>query len=738
MRIKAALIALLIVLVAPCVAARAQTDQPLFESANTLHDAVVPEDGGFLLTGTTPEGTAWAERLGEDGEALWQRTPLRSVDGAIEMVATLPEGDFALLHTREEGEERERILMRMNSRGEMVVKIDLPEGTDSLLALEDGFLAFGAYTGADGGYILRLTRMDFSGKTIWQRDYSASLMEWNLTSAAHAGDRLLLTGMWRNAESGDYCGGLLCMDAQGNALWNCLFADSGFSVMEAVTATPDGGAAAVGWIFEPGGAMRGLAARVDRDGAILWRREYPLAEGSSFSSVLEMDDALLIAQTREGEGTGEGALLLIGEGGETLAERRDMPMDGRLLRDEDGALWMAGMRAEGEQWRTVLERAEVPVESEEAIQSATLEAEWLGTTEALAFVLDDARVLEALSVLLAERHPAEAPPDLTANGMRRFALRTADGETFELYWSSWRFDRTFLRGADGFFSLDHSVGAYLLALCRALESGAYTPQIDPTHAAFLAEYGWAIDYRIGQAVETLPARFVCRADDETSYYWTFHALLARDAGFDLSAFGGRTVTVTLYNARALTPERYPRVESPRAVVISLEGEIVGAYLSQGYDAKRAWSLRGNGYRELLGPKRLSDWFLEHTEKTARAEAIAAMEPDAVLRAYLTAQIEGDTETLLACQPCARTLDAMLANCGGAALYQKGTAREGDAIAEILSIEPYAEAERERVYVATWRVRENAFDPEEGDTVTRYAMLVKEAGGWKVDGFTTGL
>ncbi len=363
--------------------------------------------------------------------------------------------------------------------------------------------------------------------------------------------------------------------------------------------------------------------------------------------------------------------------------------------------------------------------------------------------LSDPDTIQTILDMLDTAVPAQAVEDTGWSRDTKIVLTFASGERYEVYWSNWRFEPTYLLREDGLYEMDHGVGEYLYALASTLLWGQFIPEVEPSHAALFADYGWVLDYGIGSTVEKLPEKLVCRADDEASYYWVFHALLMRDTGMDITPALGQDVAVTIYRVHPLEQGAQRAIELPRGIVLSQGETVLGALLSQGYDARRAWSLKGNDYQALLGDTTLDAWLARESELTEKEAALVPLEPKAVLESYLKAWMADDIEGMIATTAKSKTLSYMLNGCGDDRLYSRMEERLKDPLnSKIVQIykvalceeEHVEQTENRKVFTASWRIDENRFDPPAGNDISRYVVMVQESvrTGWRVEAFNTGM
>ncbi len=175
--------------------------------------------------------------------------------------------------------------------------------------------------------------------------------------------------------------------------------------------------------------------------------------------------------------------------------------------------------------------------------------------------------------------------------------------------------------------------------------------VDKADAAFLKRYGWTPLFRINSGTVKLPDRFVHRAGEfPVVLYWAYNNELNRDIGLDLAPYLGREVEVTLYKVvEPLPPFMDPRRWAGRAVVVKVEGRIVGAWIDAGRHYGFACSLKGRRLEEITG-RTFAQWVagvIDYDDATERR--LAALAPEEVIRTYYAAVNRRDYRMARACE-----------------------------------------------------------------------------------------
>lgn len=132
------------------------------------------------------------------------------------------------------------------------------------------------------------------------------------------------------------------------------------------------------------------------------------------------------------------------------------------------------------------------------------------------------------------------------------------------------------------------------------------PVIDPESGkplaavAFLAAYGWTVTQTLAIHQVQLPPSFVHKPGAfPLPIYWAFNNELSKAIGLDFKPYLGQPVTATVYAlaepVALLAP--YPEV---RAIVLTSESIIVGAWITSGLSLDGACSLAGWQFKDILG------------------------------------------------------------------------------------------------------------------------------------------
>jgi hypothetical protein len=122
--------------------------------------------------------------------------------------------------------------------------------------------------------------------------------------------------------------------------------------------------------------------------------------------------------------------------------------------------------------------------------------------------------------------------------------------------------------------------------------------------------------------------------------------LSKAIGFDIVPYLGQTVQASLYQLNELLPEVFRPYTKARAVVLTLEGKIIGAWIDQGRHYGFACSLNRKRFEEIGGlgwSKWLSSSGVVDVSKEKESK-FATMTPEEIIKVYYTALDAHDYQT----------------------------------------------------------------------------------------------
>lgn len=290
---------------------------------------------------------------------------------------------------------------------------------------------------------------------------------------------------------------------------------------------------------------------------------------------------------------------------------------------------------------------------------------------------------------------------------------------------------------------------------RATEDQPDGQRDDPRRAEIelLAQYGWTPEHRINSYPVRLPENLQHQAGTfPIKLYWAYNNELNGDIGLDLTPHLGREATLSIYRLAEPLPDFLrPRTEA-RAVVLSRDGEVIGAWIDAGRHSSFACSLKRRGFEDITGLT-WDDWVAGFIDRDDPLEQeLARLGPEEIIRTYWQAVNDGDHRRAYATLS-RRTLAQWLstnmdnnfhANRDFADAYA-GEGLDNYLAAEVLGIREYTPAEPPGESLAGARSYEVKVDIEVKKTVsegsgvaTRFTTVKPEAGlGWRIVGMGTG-
>lgn len=213
---------------------------------------------------------------------------------------------------------------------------------------DGGYIALGStLVAADGGgEDLLLVKTDSQGSEVWTRRFpgmaAASVAETADGGYIAGGYNVSRTGAGEN-ETYQGTSFLIRTDSSGNEIWRQALPDEKVS---AVRATPDGGYAAVGWLWNPSGSENETTAiitKTDGNGTLAWNRTFPGAAANA--GIVTADGEYVIGGTRSPfvYDIGDAFLTRLDADGNTLWSRNyDLPVIFDIEETAEGGVVYSG------------------------------------------------------------------------------------------------------------------------------------------------------------------------------------------------------------------------------------------------------------------------------------------------------------------------------------------------------------------------------------------------------------
>ncbi len=207
----------------------------------------------------------------------------------------------------------------------------------------------------------------------------------------------------------------------------------------------------------------------------------------------------------------------------------------------------------------------------------------------------------------------------------------------------------------------------LIALFCCLFLAACTSGVTHHQAQeLLLKYGWTTTGRQATYRITLPQRFEHRPGEfPIPIYWAYNNELSKAIGLDLSPHLGQRVEVTVYELQEELPESLRPYTEARAVVVTHDGEIIGAWIDKGRHYAFACSLDRKPFEEIVGLD-WSEWLVAsgvvNLDNPVEKE-LATLSPEEIIACYYQALDDHDDERAYACLTRRSLTDFLFTNMG---------------------------------------------------------------------------
>ena len=177
----------------------------------------------------------------------------------------------------------------------------------------------GAWIGVEGnGYKdAIIVKFDGDGNVVWKKNFGGSVDDL-FTSVTTASDGGFIavgysdpasfgTGDWIGVDGkGEVDATIVKFDANGNIVWAYNFGGSGSELFSSVSATSDGGFAAVGYSLETPSNVDAIIVKFDGEGNVIWNTNFGGSGVDIFNSITTTSDGGLVAVGySESFGTGD-------------------------------------------------------------------------------------------------------------------------------------------------------------------------------------------------------------------------------------------------------------------------------------------------------------------------------------------------------------------------------------------------------------------------------------------------
>jgi len=291
----------------------------------------------------------------------------------------------------------------------------------------------------------------------------------------------------------------------------------------------------------------------------------------------------------------------------------------------------------------------------------------------------------------------------------------------------------------------------VILLAAVLMTSCTTTPTETYHQAqeLLARYGWTTTGQWATHQITLPQSFEHRPGEfPIPIYWAYNNELSKAIGLDMSPYLGQRVEATVYELQEELPEfLWPHTQA-RAVVVTCDGKIIGAWIDKGRHYAFACSLDRKPLEEITGMS-WSEWLVAsgvvNLENEVERELVT-LTPEEIIARYYQALNDHDDERAYACVSRRSLTNALFSNMGDLALYHSSyeddPLREKIDSVQVMGIEPLPDAGNPEG-VVEYKVDidveyETEIASRSGHNV-RFVLLEKEieAAGWRITTIGTG-
>jgi len=315
---------LLFVLMLSSVASTVRAESVLFEtaidapsmftSAEWGYDLRPTTDGGIVLCGFTTAsflpllGDALLVKTDSEGDTLWTRRYGGEQGDDAHAVVECTGGGFALGGTTQSASSSaDFYLVRTDSTGTLLWSRNYGgsriEICESLYETADGgfLLAGSTYSFGMGDSDVYVVRTNAIGDTLWTRTYGGSGRDGASSITMDASGRIAVAGFTTSFGTDFYDLYVLCLDANGEVLWEKTFGGVDEDFAGSITATRDGGFFVAGTterIPFSGFSGRAWALRLDTVGSIIWERRFGGLDGddaNGHDAIQASDGTFLVA-----------------------------------------------------------------------------------------------------------------------------------------------------------------------------------------------------------------------------------------------------------------------------------------------------------------------------------------------------------------------------------------------------------------------------------------------------------
>ena len=157
----------------------------------------------------------------------------------------------------------------------------------------DGYVAVGGVTSpVNGSTDILVLKVDAAGETVWQKVLGGVENDYAWSVVIHASGNIAIAGSTASYGAVGTDALLMCLDPDGNLLWQKTYGGDKWERMESLISTADGGFAMAGWTssFDAPGGSQAWLIKTDALGNVEWDRKFGGGNEDDFSSVRQLHD----------------------------------------------------------------------------------------------------------------------------------------------------------------------------------------------------------------------------------------------------------------------------------------------------------------------------------------------------------------------------------------------------------------------------------------------------------------
>jgi hypothetical protein len=263
----------------------------------------------------------------------------------------------------------------------------------------------------------------------------------------------------------------------------------------------------------------------------------------------------------------------------------------------------------------------------------------------------------------------------------------------------------------------------------------------------LSKYGWTIKEKLAEYELTLPVSFEHQPGDfPVAIYWAYNNEFSKEIGLDLEPCLGSPVTVSIYALKEALPEFLQSRSNARAVIVTQDQAIVGAWIDKGRHNAFACSLNRRSFGDIT-QQRWGDWLVSLgvvNPENELEKKLARMSPEEVIAFYYNAIDRQDYRLAYATFSRKKAIDYLFANISDTELFNSAYSEafadglENIGSAKLKSIKLYLEPAEYEV-VVDMKFKKSLPTLNGNGIYTWFIQFTKERDnlGWRISSIGTG-